>query len=200
LLEAWTCEQVLRQRLAGLGPLLATFRREALECRPLIDSLPPPYRPFESFARTLLNGKLPEGCAALEATSAASARSVEPPSADQIWAVAEHICGTRREFSPWAHRWGKFAVIPDLWTCDYVQAEALTASSFHGDTVDDLQHNSNRSAKLTRRPKVREAQPDEDDKDPGAWMVQTAEPLEHAEDPMGLQRPVDKDEQTAAEE
>src|SRR3546814_16591866 len=31
-------------------------------------------------------------------------------------------------------------------------------------------------------------------------MVQTNDPLEKAEDPMGMQRPADRDEQTAAEE
>src|SRR5690606_5061394 len=58
-----------------------------------------------------------------------------------------------------------------------------------------------RSARMDRRPEVREPAPDEDeDKGPGTWMIQTGEPLEHAEDPMGMQRPTDRDESTAAEE
>jgi nitric oxide reductase NorD protein len=44
--------------------------------------------------------------------------------------------------------------------------------------------------------------PDERDErtSQGAWMVQTAQPHEHAEDPFGSQRPTDRDEQQAAEE
>ncbi|HLS87533.1 MAG TPA: hypothetical protein VK043_14625 [Burkholderiales bacterium] len=57
-----------------------------------------------------------------------------------------------------------------------------------------------RSALLKRTPKVREAMEGEDDQRQGAFMVQTAQPHEHAEDPMGIQRPTDRDEATAAEE
>ena len=56
------------------------------------------------------------------------------------------------------------------------------------------------SARLSRRPEVREAGDDEDDPSPGAWMIQTAQPHEHAEDPLGLQRPTDRDEHTAADD
>ena len=57
-----------------------------------------------------------------------------------------------------------------------------------------------RSAQLQRTPKVREALEGEDEARPGQFMVQTAQPSEHAEDPMGLQRPTDRDDATAAEE
>src|SRR5690606_20001647 len=51
-----------------------------------------------------------------------------------------------------------------------------------------------RSAKLRRRPRVRPPGDGEDEAQSSVWMVQTSEPLEHAEDPMGLQRPTDRDE------
>jgi len=58
-----------------------------------------------------------------------------------------------------------------------------------------------RSAKLKRTPKVREPVEGEDDEQkPGAFMVQTAQPSEHAEDPMGMQRPTDRDDATATED
>ena len=57
-----------------------------------------------------------------------------------------------------------------------------------------------RSARLSRPPEVREAAEDEDDKKPGAWMVQTATPHEQVEDPVGMQRPTDRDAATASEE
>ena len=57
-----------------------------------------------------------------------------------------------------------------------------------------------RSAKLKRTPKVREPVEGEDEQKPGAFMVQTAQPNEHAEDPMGMQRPTDRDDASAAED
>lgn len=50
-----------------------------------------------------------------------------------------------------------------------------------------------RQATLARRPRARESEPDEDDAPPGPWMVQTSEPHEHAEDPLGFNRPQDRD-------
>jgi nitric oxide reductase NorD protein len=52
-----------------------------------------------------------------------------------------------------------------------------------------------RTAKLARRPNVRERKDDEDDQGPGMWMLQMDDPQEHVEDPMGLQRPIDRDEE-----
>src|SRR5690606_6536110 len=36
--------------------------------------------------------------------------------------------------------------------------------------------------------------------DPGAWMIQQDAPHEIAEDPFGLQRPIDRDDETSADE
>ena len=58
-----------------------------------------------------------------------------------------------------------------------------------------------RSAHMNRRPEEREVTDDEDKSgDSAAWMVQQDAPHEAAEDPFGLQRPVDRDDQTSAEE
>jgi nitric oxide reductase NorD protein len=48
---------------------------------------------------------------------------------------------------------------------------------------------------LPRRPRVRDASDDEDDEEPGTWMVRADDLQEKAEDPVGLQRPADRDEQ-----
>lgn len=50
-----------------------------------------------------------------------------------------------------------------------------------------------RQAPLARRPRVRPGAEDEDDAVPGIWMIQTSEPLPHAEDPLGLSRPEDRE-------
>ncbi|HEY0971044.1 MAG TPA: VWA domain-containing protein, partial [Gemmatimonadales bacterium] len=59
---------------------------------------------------------------------------------------------------------------------------------------------SERLRRLRRRPRVREAPDDEDDSQMGMWMIQLDDPQEHAEDPMGLQRPADRDAEKDAEE
>ncbi len=50
-----------------------------------------------------------------------------------------------------------------------------------------------RSRTLPRRPRVREASSDEDDAEPGTWMVRADDLQEKAEDPAGLTRPADRD-------
>jgi nitric oxide reductase NorD protein len=55
-----------------------------------------------------------------------------------------------------------------------------------------------RSAPLRQRPRMRQAADGEDDDRPGTWMIRPDEPMESVEDPMGLQRPADHDEDTAA--
>lgn len=53
---------------------------------------------------------------------------------------------------------------------------------------------------MLRRPEVRKPIDDEDNTEPGAWMVQADESHAHAEDPFGMQRPTDRDEETPAEQ
>ena len=53
---------------------------------------------------------------------------------------------------------------------------------------------------LVRRPRVRDASEEEDDPQTGMWMIQLDDPKEHVEDPMGLQRPTDRDAEANADE
>lgn len=52
-----------------------------------------------------------------------------------------------------------------------------------------------RVSKMTRRPKVRDVTPDEDDPNPGMLMIQVDDPQQSIEDPMGMQRPTDRDDE-----
>jgi nitric oxide reductase NorD protein len=53
---------------------------------------------------------------------------------------------------------------------------------------------------LLRRPRVRPSADDEDDGEMGMWMIQLDDPQEHVEDPMGLQRPADRDQEKDADD
>jgi nitric oxide reductase NorD protein len=63
---------------------------------------------------------------------------------------------------------------------------------------DDPPLDSRRVHTLRRRPRVRHAPEDEDDDKVGMWMVQIDDPQESVEDPMGLQRPTDRDDDADA--
>ena len=51
-----------------------------------------------------------------------------------------------------------------------------------------------RVAEMRRRPRAREAHDDEDDQHSGTWVIRADEPQESVEDPFGLQRPTDRDD------
>lgn len=51
-----------------------------------------------------------------------------------------------------------------------------------------------RVSEMRRRPRAREAAEDEDDTNPGTWVIRADEPQESVEDPSGLQRPADHDD------
>jgi nitric oxide reductase NorD protein len=55
-----------------------------------------------------------------------------------------------------------------------------------------------RAASLRHRPRARGAAPDEDDDRPGTWMIRADDAMESVEDPMGLQRPADRDDDASA--
>ena len=76
---------------------------------------------------------------------------------------------------------------------------ARTPAPVHADEVENTS-SSVRTARLPRRPEVRESLDDEDDAKQGAWMIQTTQPQEHVEDALGMQRPTDRDEVTASDD
>ena len=55
-----------------------------------------------------------------------------------------------------------------------------------------------RNAQLARSPEVREKKMDEDDRSQGMWMLQMDDPQQHVEDPAGMQRPTDRDDDANA--
>ncbi len=195
LLEAHAADHELATRLPGMSASLARLRREALAVRP---ALPAHLRPLEELVRAVLSAPaaapvlLPGSQEALLALPSSSAdvlartrqlaprlKPVAAPARQQRWYAAGLWLGELRPPAPVASYLGG-------------QAEG----GGEGD------RGSTRSVHMQRRPQAREALPDEDDEDnrPGAWMVQTAQPHEQAADPMGLQRPTDRDTDTAAEE
>ncbi len=109
----------------------------------------------------------------------------ETPVASRRWAETLHAqvsqeAGPHRGLPPIA-LWGVTIAAPE---------SSATTASTEGETP--LQ--SARSHTLPRRPRIRDAGDEEDDEEPGTWMVRADDPQEKVEDPAGLQRPADRDQ------
>ncbi|MEO8250280.1 MAG: VWA domain-containing protein, partial [Burkholderiales bacterium] len=199
LLEARAADAELLDRLPGLTGDLAALQRDALAQRPAMKTIPVLLHPIERLARALLETPAEKaldlqpwlpGLRIESGSARGPAASIDQASALlRNWPV-----GDSRHAGPWLWR--------DQWTGELRAPPNLKAGSSGaaGKDTSDADPRAPRSARLARRPEVREASDDEDDPNPGAWMVQTAAPQEKAEDPMGLQRPTDRDSETAADE
>lgn len=195
LLEAHAADDALARLLPGMAAALQQLRRDALAQRPRLSTFAVPVQPFERLVRRVLeapSGTAPEPVALeLPATPA------------QVLACADALCPAF-ETPDTARTRGMQWLWRDLWTGELCPASGLPGAGGQnpGDSEDDAENDGTRprSARLGRRPEVRPDVEDEDDSGPGIWMVQTAQPHEQAEDPMGLQRPTDRDAQTAAED
>lgn len=188
LLLAQAVDESLARRLPGLvGPLNA-FRQSALQQRPPVDRFPAARQPLERHLRALLQRPL-EAC---------GAAALAVPSPAMLFQRAARMAGDGRLGGDAA---GLQPLFRDWWTGHL--AEPQPGASTLGperDGAPDPDAPPPRSARLSRRPEVRAAGDDEDDSRPGAWMVQASQPHEHAEDPLGLQRPTDRDADAAADE
>jgi nitric oxide reductase NorD protein len=194
IVEACAADAALADLLPGTAAPLHALRAAVLAARPSLSAFPAYARPLESLLRDILKsncGRPPD--AALRTRSPAQSVGAARRLAQQFTASAAYPRIRRMSL-----------LYPDLWTGEFRTPSPgpdVPASGLAGGP-DDREPVMPRSARLTRRPKMREAAEDEDSdtKQSGAWMVQADEPHEKAEDPMGLQRPTDRDEHESADQ
>lgn len=180
--EAHAADSRLVQMLPGMLPLVQAHRAEALALRPALHLFPPHRRVLEERVRHVLTLPL------------VSQDLIRP--AEGVLALA------REEAARLPSALKGRVLFRDAWTGEF-RGSSGSPTSFRSADQQDPERESPtppRSAKLDRAPQVRDAPEDEDDKKQGAWMVQTGQPMEKAEDPVGMQRPTDRDESTASEE
>ncbi|MBD7978243.1 nitric oxide reductase activation protein NorD [Serpens gallinarum] len=182
LCEAWAADCELLDLLPGLAPALAALRQHALRTRPALEQFPAARQPVERFLRTLLQDR----------------DTLLPPLAHPAASVTEARRLATRLMRVTAAYHGPQPLLLDCWTGELRPAAAHMNVAQPPDVEPDT--TVTRSAHLPRSPRVRESQEDEDDRQPGAWMIQPSPPLEQAEDAQGLQRPTDRDDATPAEE
>ncbi len=187
LIEADAADAALSLELPGIVGGLNRLRRAALAARPGLDDASAPCRPLERFVRSLLERPLERALRAPlpPEESAASARQLSARLS------CEGAADPRR---------GIDALFRDTWTGEFRTASTVEMKTLQDDAADAEGASRARSARMTRRPEVRAASDDEDDAGQGAWMIQSAPPQEHVEDPFGMQRPTDRDAQQAAAE
>jgi len=217
VLEANAADHALIQRFPGLTDTLHIFRRRALRRRPTLNDFPPARRPLEQWLREILEAPPcalpPAPCWSLRGTCGTPRTNAKlaanPPApatiADSPLASLDHARALARRMFATVHASAAISglLFRDVWTGELRVPAAPRDVEQHGPQVEDKPSpvaKPPRSAQLLRRPQIREADERDEHADAGAWMVQTAQPLEHAEDPFGMQRPVDRDEQTPAEE
>lgn len=188
LLEAQASDRDLVKLLPGLKLPLKRFRDQQLRVRPSLDAFSAPRRKLEEFYRSLLSDCL-----------------VQPALPDPSASISEAEllfkkiqCG-EQNFS--LRTWSGEPLLKDWWTGELHAAETEGKSATLSDDHTIETEKPPRSARLNRRPDIRDATEDEDKPDPSAaWMVQGEESHPHAEDPMGLQRPIDRDNDKDAAE
>ena len=202
LLEARAADDALVRLLPGMANALLTLRREALLQRPRLNTFTASLQPIERLVQALLVPDSTQAFTAALPIGIPADTFALPATPTQVWQQAQTL-STALGGAAASALHGTRLLWRDLWTGDLRKPPATTrasSSDTNDSDEDDTDTKPPRSARMSRRPEVREGDDEENDDKPGAWMVQTAQPHEQAEDPMGLQRPTDRDETIAAED
>lgn len=213
LLEAHAADDALLRSLPGMAAPLARLRQTALAQRPPISALPAHLQLFERLLRAVLSAPVSEPVSlvdvglrsAIDGGSAAHLSLMHLPASAADALSRAHALAPQLALPAAFVRQRRF-LWRDAWLGELLPAPAQVpgmpgAASASSEDEASAAPGPTRSAHLPRRPQVRKPIDDEDRDEPqGAWMVQTAQPHEIAEDPMGMQRPSDRDTTTAAEE
>ena len=201
LFEARAADDALTRLLPGLAQALHSLRQQAMQGRPPLAAFAVPHRPLEKLARAVLASPVGGSIDASGLPGIDSARLVLPATTADVLQQAQWVCGWLNA-APGPPAGGRQMLWRDGWTGELRAPSAAPAGTEARSNTDagDADGKAPRSARLSRSPEVRQQVDDEDDSNPGVWMVQPAPPHEQAEDPMGLQRPTDRDTTTAAED
>lgn len=196
LLEAWAADAALSRLLPGMQEAVLRLRRHALQQRPPVQSFSLARRPLEVWLRRLL-----------ESPPAQSAVPLSDSPAQSCWLAEELIHsqhflrGDPKTSSP---KLGDAPLLKDWWTGELRAPSPANAGEITDSTAEPTNPSTPppSSSRLPRRPEVREATEEEKENkaDDGIFMVQLDEPHQQAEDPFGLSRPIDRDEDTSADE
>lgn len=178
--EAAAVDLALARDFPGIVPDLLALRRATLSDRRQPAQLSGPERAIEDLYSRVLRA-LPAAIPAplVLAPAAADSLAWALATAQQMTSIDAHYRGMRK----------------GLWLGATVPASGPQQLQYGSEPAADMAAKPQRQAKLARRPEVREPREDEDDpQETGMWMLQMDDPQQHVEDPIGLQRPTDRDD------
>lgn len=202
LLESRAADHALARLLPGLAQPLRILRAYALQRRPALAMFSLAHRPLEDMVRWVLRSDPLDDVDERPPAEIELGTLTLPADPAKVLEHAARLCSSFAAIETRSTERTRL-LWRDVWLGDLRQP-GVTAQPRGGDVDSFPADASNaappRSVRLARRPEVREDIENEDDGTPGAWMVQPAPPHEQAEDPMGLQRPTDRDSSTAAED
>ncbi len=182
LAEAVTVDRWIAREVRGLLPAVVSARALALQRRKgsrasTVDS------PVEHQLLAVL---------AADPLVTPSALNVDgPPEASLAWARTQAPGGHRRRY--------RSVSLPWYWGEIVTAHRPLGPATAHESGEPGRAMAKPRVAEMRRRPRVREAAEDEDDGHAGTWVIRADEPQESVEDPFGLQRPADRDDEADPE-
>ncbi len=195
LAEAAVVDMRIARELPGWVGDLARARERTLLQRTVVSGLTPPERKVEALLREVLGGSLQSPQSPPPALEWAGERTVAP-SESLAWAerFAEELRDPDARYRgiPAVPLWG----VPEEPGSEPSERVSIPG----GGPSEERQPAQKRVGSMSRRPKVREELEDEDDESSGMWAVQLDDPQEHVEDPMGLQRPTDRDDQADSDD
>lgn len=177
LVDAW-----IGRTLPGLAPALSTMRAAALARH---DSGRLPQSRFEQHVRAMLAAVPPE----LGIDIPNDATTADAVDWARFAASHEPRPGGRSIAHPWY--WGRMLPAQS-------PTRASERPSMDGQIDEDVRRRP-RVVEMRRRPRPRQAAEGEEDQTPGAWVIRADEPQESVEDPFGLQRPADRDDEADPE-
>lgn len=187
LSEAAASDRELVAALPGIAPALHRARLAEGESRPRDSLLTSREREAERLLRAVL--------ASPPDINPAEVPFAPMPADSLVWARATAaslvLLGGRYRGLRTIETWGRIDSPPAA-----VPLRALGSR----DNPSPIPAAAKRVRTLIRRPRVRDASEDEDDPQTGMWMIQLDDPKEHVEDPMGLQRPADRDAEANADD
>lgn len=196
LLEAYAADEELVTLLPGITETVNKLRGKALKKRPALATFSDARKPLELFLRRLLKTQCghPDKDIPLTITPDGSLNNVS----EVIRTFQLLPTGVDERYL------GPSPLVKDWWTGELRPPSPqhdVIPTAMEQDNGEDL-NSTPRSARLSRRPDEREATKEEQNENPesGIWMVQADESHPHAEDPFGLQRPTDRDQDTSADE
>jgi nitric oxide reductase NorD protein len=190
LSEAVAVDHRLALDFPGLMPDLVALRRDTLSGRSPPALLNPPEQAVEDFYYCVLRTHPARAPFPMIVAAAAD---------DSLTWAAEMARGisTKRGVPKIRYR----GICKDLWlarTLPLATAQQMQPNVEATTDVLNVPPRIQRTAQLSRRPEVRKRKEDEDDAAQGMWMLQMDDPQQHVEDPAGMQRPTDRDDNADA--